>query len=55
MKEEVMRQHIELYVNNYSLDFGPEGKFAIEALYNIYNKQHMHGENNPLSSGIFLS
>jgi len=55
MKEEVMRQHIELYVNNYSLDFGPEGKSAIEALYNIYNKQHMHGENNPLSSGIFLS
>jgi len=53
MNEEVMRQHIELYVNNYSLDFGQEGKSAIEALYNIYNNQHL--ENHPLSSGIFLS
>lgn len=55
MNEEVMRQHIELYVNNYSLEFGQEGKSAIGALCNIYNKQHMPGENNPLSSGIFLS
>ena len=55
MKEEVMRQHIELYVNNYSLEYGQEGKSAIEALYNIYNKQHLPAENNPLSSGIFLS
>ena len=55
MKEEVMRQHIELYVNNYSLDLGQEGKSAIEALYNVYNKHQMPAENNPLSSGIFLS
>lgn len=53
MNEEVMRQHIELYVNNYSLDLGQEGKSAIEALNNIYNTQHL--ENHPLSSGIFLS
>jgi 1,4-dihydroxy-6-naphthoate synthase len=36
MSEEVMRQHIDLYVNNYSLDLGAEGKKAIETLYQVY-------------------
>lgn len=36
MSEEVMRQHIQLYVNNFSLDLGTEGKRAIEVLYNTY-------------------
>lgn len=35
MSEDVMRQHIELYVNNYSLDLGSEGKHAIETLYEV--------------------
>ena len=29
MSEEVMRQHIDLYVNNFSLDLGEDGKNAI--------------------------
>ena len=33
MKEEVMRQHIELYVNDFSIDLGNKGKKAIETLY----------------------
>jgi len=55
MNEEVMRQHIELYVNSYSLDHGQEGKTAIEELYNIYKEQQLPVEINSLSSGIFLS
>lgn len=36
MNEEVMRQHIDLYVNNYSLDLGDEGKLAIESLHEVF-------------------
>ena len=36
MSEEVMRQHIDLYVNNYSLELGKEGKQAIEKLFEIF-------------------
>ncbi len=36
MSEEVMRQHIQLYVNNYSLDLGAEGKKAIEVLQSVF-------------------
>lgn len=40
MSDEVMRQHIQLYVNNYSLDLGESGKKAIEVLYNTYLSLH---------------
>ena len=33
MDEEVMYKHIELYVNNYTLDLGDDGKEAIKGLY----------------------
>jgi 1,4-dihydroxy-6-naphthoate synthase len=36
MSEEVMRQHIDLYVNHYSLDLGDEGKLAIESLHEVH-------------------
>jgi len=36
MSEEVMRQHIDLYVNNYSLEIGEEGKLAIESLHQVF-------------------
>ncbi len=36
MNEEVMRQHIDLYVNNYSLDLGEEGRLAIESLHQVF-------------------
>lgn len=39
MDEAVMRQHIELYVNNYTTDLGAAGKTAVEALYDVYCKQ----------------
>lgn len=38
MEESVMRQHIELYVNDYTTDLGYEGEKAIETLFNnAYN------------------
>lgn len=36
MSEEVMRQHIDLYVNNYTLDMGDAGKLAIESLHEVF-------------------
>ena len=33
MSEEVMRQHIDLYVNEYSRDLGPEGRRAVHVLF----------------------
>ena len=36
MSEDVMRQHIDLYVNNYSLDLGDDGKLAIESLHEVF-------------------
>ena len=36
MSEDVMRQHIDLYVNNYSLDLGDVGRKAIETLHQVF-------------------
>jgi 1,4-dihydroxy-6-naphthoate synthase len=35
MEEEVMRAHINLYVNDYSLNLGSKGKAAIEKMYEV--------------------
>lgn len=40
MSEDVMRKHIDLYVNNYSLGLGEEGRKAVETLMEVYNKMH---------------
>ncbi|MCC6288800.1 MAG: 1,4-dihydroxy-6-naphthoate synthase [Chitinophagaceae bacterium] len=44
MEEIVMRQHIDLYVNNYSINIGEDGKEAVNEFLNIYER------NNPVSS-----
>ena len=36
MDENVMRQHIELYVNNYSVDLGEVGEKAVDQLQKVY-------------------
>jgi 1,4-dihydroxy-6-naphthoate synthase len=41
MDESVMRQHIDLYVNDYSLSLGEDGKKAIGILLEAYG--HIHG------------
>jgi 1,4-dihydroxy-6-naphthoate synthase len=38
MDEAVMRQHIDLYVNNYSLDLGEDGKNAVKQFLKIYRE-----------------
>ena len=35
MSEEVMMQHVELYVNKYSIDLGTEGRDAITQMFNL--------------------
>ena len=40
MSEAVMRQHIDLYVNNFSRDMGETGKKAIETLVRIYQQMN---------------
>lgn len=38
MSEDVMRKHIDLYVNNYSLALGNDGKDAVIKLLQVYEK-----------------
>ena len=54
MSEEVMRQHIGLYVNDFSIDLGSEGKKAIETLCKIASVQ-LPSSFVESSSGLFLS
>lgn len=54
MNEEVMRQHIELYVNNYSLDLGIDGKEAITTLFTVFKKINSLPDDD-ITSPIFLS
>lgn len=38
MEEDVMRKHIDLYVNKYSLNLGEEGRGAIKKLLQVFNQ-----------------
>ena len=40
MNEEVMRQHIDLYVNDYSLGLGRRGQMAIKRLLEVAGRLH---------------
>jgi 1,4-dihydroxy-6-naphthoate synthase len=40
MSEEVMRQHINLYVNEYSLALGKTGREAIEKMFSVYSSMN---------------
>ncbi len=42
MEDEVMRKHIDLYVNNYSLDLGGEGRNAIRRFLGTGSKGHAY-------------
>ena len=41
MDEEIMYKHIELYVNQYSVDLGLEGRKAIDTLFDIATKNEI--------------
>ncbi len=51
MSEEVMRKHINLYVNNFSLDLGAKGKAAIDKLLEVYANIH---NSNTSYDNIFV-
>ena len=40
MSEDVMRKHIDLYVNNYSLNLGEVGKNTVNKLLEVYQKNN---------------
>lgn len=48
MDESVMRQHIDLYVNSYSMDMGAEGRDAVEVLYQTYLQQNQDAQRSSL-------
>jgi len=52
MSEAVMYQHIDLYVNEYSIDLGADGRRAIEILF---NRAAETGAIPPISEPLFLS
>jgi 5,8-dihydroxy-2-naphthoate synthase len=51
MSEDVMRKHIDLYVNNYSVDLGNDGKSAINKLIAVYKQTR---EQTILPGNIFV-
>jgi 1,4-dihydroxy-6-naphthoate synthase len=55
MSEDVMRQHIDLYVNDFSLELGTEGKKAIETLYEVFKRQSQISNNVEAASSLFVS
>ena len=55
MSEDVMRQHIDLYVNDYSLDLGEEGKNAINELQKVFARQQAASKTTLSPGQLFLS
>jgi 1,4-dihydroxy-6-naphthoate synthase len=46
MHEDVMRKHIDLYVNDYSISLGKQGKKAVEKMLSIYQKSDQEDLNS---------
>ena len=55
MNEEIMRKHIDLYVNDYSIDLGKQGKQAIEVLFSTFHSMNGNEKSFPSSDNLFLS
>jgi 1,4-dihydroxy-6-naphthoate synthase len=51
MSDTVMQQHIDLYVNAYSLDLGPTGRAAVRTLYQVAQEKGLIPHSG---EGIFL-
>jgi 1,4-dihydroxy-6-naphthoate synthase len=51
MDEQVMRQHIALYVNDYSVDLGAGGR---EAIATLFRRAEAAGVISPLRPDIFI-
>jgi len=51
MSEKVMMQHVELYVNKYSIDLGSEGRSAITQMFNLAQEK---GIIPPINKPLFI-
>jgi 1,4-dihydroxy-6-naphthoate synthase len=51
MEESVMRQHIDLYVNHYSLGLGDEGRKAVDTLLRVF--QQMQTAPDPEANQVW--
>ncbi len=54
MEESVMRQHIDLYVNNYSIDLGKDGKEAVKKLLAVYKQVNAASVKLPAQDNLFV-
>ena len=45
MDEEVMRKHIDLYVNDFSIDLGEKGRLAIGKFYEVFSGNNSEAGN----------
>lgn len=52
MSEEVMYKHIDLYVNQYSIDHGTEGRRAIDGMFRLAQEK---GIISPITRDIYLT
>ena len=55
MSEDVMRKHIDLYVNDFSISLGQTGKQAIEKMHEQFLSMQLKSSTNQSSSHLFLS
>lgn len=53
MDEAIMRQHIDLYVNNYSLELGEDGQTAVKKMLAVYQQLNASAKIN--EADIFIS
>ncbi|MFT3981923.1 MAG: 1,4-dihydroxy-6-naphthoate synthase [Ferruginibacter sp.] len=51
MSEDVMRMHIDLYVNNYSISLGEDGRKAVQELLNVFANMK---EQPPVETELFV-
>jgi 1,4-dihydroxy-6-naphthoate synthase len=51
MSDEVMYKHIDLYVNDYSVDLGEDGRRAVEVLF---ERARVSGVIPDMKEGLFL-
>ncbi|MNY62172.1 1,4-dihydroxy-6-naphtoate synthase [compost metagenome] len=51
MSEEVMYKHIDLYVNQYSVELGIEGRKAIDVMFKMAQEK---GIISPIKQNIYL-
>ncbi len=47
----IQQQHIDMFVNRYSLELGEEGRRAVDTLYERYERDYLHGKGQQTLPG----